>query len=173
MTKNEMINRSSGHGMFLYNYNFRNNRRSMNNIHKRMNLDESNEQDKIQINLRKINWFGKQRNKRPVNILFHKTFLKMTFEDYKKLQTKNKEEQLKAKTINANTKQLYKKSSKRKEQVFKLKNKNNEKTNGKQSCEKIRYIISEINNKINNARTHLYNINQKRKQVEGTSVKTI
>jgi hypothetical protein len=176
INKHEMINRSSGHGMFLYNYNFRNNQRSMKNIQKRMQLDESDEQEKIQINLRKINWFGKKSNKGSVNIFFRKSFFKMTYEDYKELQKKNKEKKLKENKINYHIKQLYEKSSKWKEKIVKLKDKNNKKMNEKQKCEKIKYIIKERNdnNKNINPSTHLCNMNQKNKvKVEGALVKTI
>ena len=176
INKHEMINRSSGHGMFLYNYNFRNNQRSVKNVQKRMQLDESDEQEKIQINLRKINWFGKKSNKRSVNIFFHKSFFKMTYEDYKELQKKNKEEKLKENKINYYIKQLYEKSSKWKEKIVKLKDKNNTKLNEKQKCKKTTYIIKERNdnNRNINPSTYLCDINQKNKvKVGGALIKTI
>jgi hypothetical protein len=148
----------------------------MKNIQKRMQLDESDEQEKIQINLRKINWFGKKSNKGSVNIFFRKSFFKMTYEDYKELQKKNKEKKLKENKINYHIKQLYEKSSKWKEKIVKLKDKNNKKMNEKQKCEKTKYIIKERNdnNKNINPSTHLCNMNQKNKvKVEGALVKTI
>ena len=85
ITKHEMITRSSGQGIFLYTNNFLNEQRSIRDINKQLQIEEMNEQDKMQINLRKNNVFDKKRQDKPIGVLFTKTFLKMTYDDYKNL----------------------------------------------------------------------------------------
>ena len=107
INKHEMINRSSGQGMFLYTNNFRNEQRSIREMNKQLQIEEMNEQDKMQINLRKTNVFDKKRNDKPIGIFFTKTFLKMTYDDYKNLQRNKVIKQLQEKQFNSQIKQLY------------------------------------------------------------------
>ena len=107
ITKHEMMNRSSGQGMFLYTNNFRNEQRSIREINKQIQIEEMNDKNKMQINLRKTNVFDKKRNDKPIGIFFTKTFLKMTYDEYKSIQRKKVIEQLKEKEMNSQIKQMY------------------------------------------------------------------
>jgi hypothetical protein len=107
ITKHEMMNRSSGQGMFLYTNNFRNEQRSIREINKQIQLEEMNDKHKMQINLRKTNVFDKKRNDKPIGIFFTKTFMKMTYDEYKNIQRKKVIEQFKEKEMNSQIKQLY------------------------------------------------------------------
>ena len=109
MTKNEMINRSIGRGMFLFHNNFRNEQKTIMALKNGIHLRETNDQEEMKINLKKTNFFDKKKSDRPLNVFFSRTFLKMTYEDYKKIQKQRMLKQLKEKEINWKYNNMYNK----------------------------------------------------------------
>jgi hypothetical protein len=171
ITKHEMMNRSSGQGMFLYTNNFRNEQRSIREINKQIQLEEMNDKNKMQINLRKTNVFDKKRNDKPIGIFFTKTFLKMTYDEYKNIQRKKVIEQLKEKEMNSQIKQMYGIKENGNNNTYDESCKRKGRRIGK-DIDNMGYMKDKVNSRGILPKTHLDNFNQIRdKRLEEALIK--
>ena len=159
MTKNEMINRSIGRGMFLFHNNFRNEQKTIMALKNGIHLRETNDQEEMKINLKKTNFFDKKKSDRPLNVFFSRTFLKMTYEDYKKIQKQRMLKQLKEKEINWKFNNMYNKTGNGKKRKEDLKIIEKKITNDNKTESKIN-IFEKKNYENKKPLTHIDNFNQ-------------
>ena len=109
LTKNEMINRSSGKGMFLFNTNFRNDQRLYRYYKNKQLEKERNNRDLMSINLRKNNFLEVKKFDRSAEVFFARTFMKMTYEDYKIIQNEKQKQKKLHKMVNTKYQKMYEK----------------------------------------------------------------
>ena len=98
-----MINRSKGHGIFKF-------RNKIWEEKRKKFLDLQNEKDIMSINLRSSDLFG-ENNKiynTSAQVFFNRTYMKMTYEDYKKIQDEKKRIKKLNDKLNMNIENLYK-----------------------------------------------------------------
>ena len=108
--KSEMINRSKGHGIFKFRNNFEKERKKIWEEKRKKFLDLQNEKDTMSINLRSPDLFG-ENNKiynTSAQVFFNRTYMKMTYEDYKKIQDEKKRIKKLNDKLNMNIEKLYK-----------------------------------------------------------------
>ena len=109
LTKNEMINRSSGKGMFLFNTNFRNDQHLYRYYKNKQLEKERNNRDLMSINLRKNNFLEVKKFDRSAEVFFARTFMKMTYEDYKIIQNEKQKQKKLHKMVNTKYQKMYEK----------------------------------------------------------------
>ena len=108
--RSEMMNRSLGHGIFKYRNKFEKERKNLWEKKKKEFIEEQNEEGKMNINLKKPNLF--EENKiydRASQVFFTRTYMKMTYEDYKKIQEEKKNYKKLNDELNMKIERLYKK----------------------------------------------------------------
>ena len=108
--RSEMINRSLGHGIFKYRNKFEKERKNLWEKKKKEFIEDQNEEGKMNINLKKPNLF--EENKiydRASQVFFTRTYMKMTYEDYKKIQEEKKNYKKLNDELNMKIERLYKK----------------------------------------------------------------
>lgn len=106
LTRTEMIMRSTGRGIFLYNSKFH---KLQHKDYVIKNTNIENTKKDIKINLRKPNYFEKKKPDHSTNVFFARTYMKMTYEDYKKIQKEKSVLRTKTKTFNEKIHNLYEK----------------------------------------------------------------
>ena len=109
LTKNEMINRSSGKGMFLFNSNFRNDQHLYRYYQNKQLEKERNNRELMSINLRKNNFLEVKKFDRSAEVFFARTFMKMTYEDYKQIQNEKHKQKTMHKLVNTKYQKMYEK----------------------------------------------------------------
>ena len=109
LTKNEMINRSSGKGMFLFNTNFRNDQHLFRYYKNKQLEKERNNRELMSINLRKNNFLEVKKFDRSAEVFFARTFMKMTYEDYKIIQNEKQKQKKIHKMVNTKYQKMYEK----------------------------------------------------------------
>ena len=108
--RSEMMNRSLGHGIFKYRNKFEKERKNLWEKKKKEFIEDQNEEGKMNINLKKPNLF--EENKiydRASQVFFTRTYMKMTYEDYKKIQEEKKNYKKLNDELNMKIERLYKK----------------------------------------------------------------
>ena len=108
--RSEMMNRSLGHGIFKYRNQFEKERKNLWEKKKKEFIEDQNEEGKMNINLKKPNLF--EENKiydRASQVFFTRTYMKMTYEDYKKIQEEKKNYKKLNDELNMKIERLYKK----------------------------------------------------------------
>ena len=108
--RSEMMNRSLGHGIFKYRNKFEKERKNLWEKKKKEFIEDQNEEGKMNINLKKPNLF--EENKiydRASQVFFTRTYMKMTYEDYKKIQEERKNYNKLNDELNMKIERLYKK----------------------------------------------------------------
>ena len=106
--RSEIINRSLGHGIFKYRNKFEKERKNLWEKKKQEFIEDQKE--KMNINLKKNNLF--EENKiydRSSQVFFTRTYMKMTYEDYKKIQEEKKNYKKLNDELNMKIERLYKK----------------------------------------------------------------
>ena len=109
--RSEIINRSLGHGIFKYRNKFEKERKNLWEKKKQEFIEDQKE--KMNINLKKNNLF--EENKiydRSSQVFFTRTYMKMTYEDYKKIQEEKKNYKKLNDELNMKIERLYKKKEK-------------------------------------------------------------
>ena len=109
--RSEIINRSLGHGIFKYRNKFEKERKNLWEKKKQEFIEDQKE--KLNINLKKNNLF--EENKiydRSSQVFFTRTYMKMTYEDYKKIQEEKKNYKKLNDELNMKIERLYKKKEK-------------------------------------------------------------
>ena len=109
--RSEIINRSLGHGIFKYRNKFEKERKNLWEKKKQEFIEDQKE--KMNINLKKNNLF--EENKiydRTSQVFFTRTYMKMTYEDYKKIQEEKKNYKKLNDELNMKIERLYKKKEK-------------------------------------------------------------
>ena len=108
--RSEMMNRSLGHGIFKYRNKFEKERKNLWEKKKKEFIEDQIEKGKMNINLKKPNLF--EENKvydRASQVFFTRTYMKMTYEDYKKIQEERKNYKKLNDDLNMKIERLYKK----------------------------------------------------------------
>ena len=108
--RSEMMNRSLGHGIFKYRNKFEKERKNLWEKKKKEFIEDQIEKGKMNINLKKPNLF--EENKiydRASQVFFTRTYMKMTYEDYKKIQEEKKNYKKLNDELNMKIERLYKK----------------------------------------------------------------
>ena len=108
--RSEIINRSLGHGIFKYRNKFEKERKNLWEKKKKEFIEDQIEKGKMNINLKKPNLF--EENKvydRASQVFFTRTYMKMTYEDYKKIQEERKNYKKLNDDLNMKIERLYKK----------------------------------------------------------------
>ena len=109
--RSEIINKSLGHGIFKYRNKFEKERKNLWEKKKQEFIEDQKE--KMNINLKKNNLF--EENKiydRSSQVFFTRTYMKMTYEDYKKIQEEKKNYKKLNDKLNMKIERLYKKKEK-------------------------------------------------------------
>ena len=109
LTKNEMINRSSGKGIFLFNSNFRNDQHLLRSYKNAIRLQELSKRNSLSINLRKNNFFEPKKYDNTAQVLFARTYMKMTYQDYKIIQEQKHQQKAQSTTYNKKFQKMYEK----------------------------------------------------------------
>ena len=89
LIKSEMVHRSAGHGVFLFNNNFKQENRKLWLIKNQNFLDE--QKNNFSLNLRKKKFFDDNKKMNDAEIFFSRTYMKLTYDDYKKIQNEKKD----------------------------------------------------------------------------------
>ena len=114
LIKSEMVHRSAGHGVFLFNNNFKQENRKLWLIKNRNFLDE--QKNNFALNLRKKKYFDDNK-KNDAEIFFTRTYMKLTYDDYKKIQNDKKDFKKQNEILNSKIERIYNKNSKQKNYV--------------------------------------------------------
>lgn len=109
LTKNEMINRSSGKGIFLFNSNFRNDQHLLRSYKNEIRLQKLSKSNSLSINLRKNNFFEPKKYDNTAQVFFARTYMKMTYQDYKIIQEQKHQQKAQSTKYNKKFQKMYEK----------------------------------------------------------------